>query len=152
MPSAISFGVLRRVGALDQRDHAVEEALARLLGDLDDDPVGEHARAAGDRAAVAAGLADHGRGLAGDRGLVDRGDALDHGAVAGDQLAGLDDHDVAAAQLGRRLLAAVAQTRDGLRAHRAQRVGLRLAAALGERLGEVGEDDREPEPDRDGEA
>ena len=28
--------------ALDQRDHAVEEALARQLGDLDDDPVGEH--------------------------------------------------------------------------------------------------------------
>ena len=62
----------------------------------------EHARAAGDRAAVAAGLADHRRRLAGDRRLVDRGDALDHGAVAGDQLAGLDDHDVAAVQLGRR--------------------------------------------------
>ena len=28
-------------------------------------------------------------------------------------------------------------------------VGLRLAAALGERLGEVGEDDRQPQPDRD---
>ena len=77
MPSAISFGVLRRVGALDERDHAVEEALAGLLRDLDDDAVREHARAAGDRAAVAAGLADDGRRLAGDRRLVDRGDALD---------------------------------------------------------------------------
>ena len=101
MPRAISLGVLRRSRALDQGDHAVEEALARLLGDLDDDPVGEHAGAAGDRAAVAAGLADHRRRLAGDGRLVDRGDALDHGAVAGDQLARLDDHDVAAVQLAR---------------------------------------------------
>ena len=38
---------------------------------------------------------------------------------------------------------------DGLGAHRAQRVGLRLAPALGQRLGEVGEDDGEPEPDAD---
>ena len=45
---------LAPLGALDEGDHAVEEALARLLGDLDDDPVGEHPRAAGDRAAVAA--------------------------------------------------------------------------------------------------
>ena len=37
------------------------------------------------------------------------------------------------------------------RAHRPQRVGLGLAAALGERLGEVGEDDGQPQPDRDGE-
>ena len=58
---------LAPLGALDERDHAVEEALARLLRDLDHDPVGEHARAAGDRAAVAAGLADHRGGLARDR-------------------------------------------------------------------------------------
>ena len=54
-------------GALDEHDHAVEEALSRLLGDLDDDPVREHARTASDCRAVAAGLADHGGGLAGDR-------------------------------------------------------------------------------------
>ena len=87
---------LAPLGALDERDHPVEEGLARLLRDLDDDAVGEHARAAGDGAAVAAGLADDGRRLAGDRRLVDRGDALDHGAVAGDHLAGLDHDDVAA--------------------------------------------------------
>ena len=96
---------LAPLGALDQGDHAVEEALARLLRDLDHDAVREHAGAAGDRAAVAAGLADHRRGLAGDGGLVDRGDALDHRAVAGDQLAGLDDDDVAALRARRRLLA-----------------------------------------------
>ena len=90
---------LAPLGALDQRDHAVEERLARLLGDLDDEPVGEQARTAGDRGAVAAGLADHRRRLAGDRRLVDRADALDHLAVGGDHLAGLDDDDVAALQL-----------------------------------------------------
>ena len=58
-PSAISFGRLAPLGALHQSDHAVEEAAARLLRDLDDDAVGEHARAAGHGAAVAAGLADH---------------------------------------------------------------------------------------------
>ena len=93
---------LAPLGALDERDHAIEERLARLLGDLDHDAVREHARAAGDRAAVAAGLADHRRRLAGDRGLVDRGDALDHRAVAGDHLAGLDDDDVAACAARRR--------------------------------------------------
>ena len=142
---------LAAVGALDELDHAVEEAAPRLLGDLDHDPVREHPRAAGDRAAVAAGLADHGRGLAGDRRLVDRRDALDHGAVARDQLARLDHDDVAAAQLGRPLGGAVTQARLGLGAHRAQRVGLRAPAALGERLGQIREHDRQPEPDRDGE-
>ena len=66
-----------------------------LRRDPHDDLVGEHPRAAGDSRAVAAGLADHGRRLAGDRRLVDRGDALDRLAVAGDQLAGGDDDDVA---------------------------------------------------------
>ena len=93
---------LAPLGALDQRDHPVQEGVAGLLRDLDQDVVGEHARAAGDRAAVAAGLADHGRRLAGDRRLVDRRDPLDHGAVAGDHLAGLDAHDVAACAARRR--------------------------------------------------
>ena len=39
---------LAPLGALDQRDHPVEERVARLLGDLDHDPVREHAGAAGD--------------------------------------------------------------------------------------------------------
>ena len=142
---------LAPLGALDQRDHAVQEALAGLLRDLDHDPVGEHARAAGDRAAVAAGLADHRRRLAGDRGLVDGGDALDHGAVAGDHLAGLDDHDVAALQLGGGALAAVAPGARWSRcASRAARPpgpcrGPRPAPRRG------CEDDGQPQPERDGE-
>ena len=97
--------------AFDERDHPLHERLAGLLRDLHDDPVRQHARAARDRAAVAAGLADHGRRLAGDGGLVDRGDPLDHGAVPGDDLAGLHHHDVALAQLARRRRRAVAQAR-----------------------------------------
>jgi hypothetical protein len=139
---------LAALGALHQGDHAVEEALAGFLSDLDYDAVGEHPRAARDRAAIPAGLADHGRRLAGHGGLVDRGDSLDYGPVAGDQLARLDHHHVAAAKLRRRLLAAVAQPRDRLGAHRPERCGLGLAAPLGERLGEVGEHHREPQPDR----
>jgi hypothetical protein len=49
---------LTPLGALHQRDHAVQERLSWLLGDLHDDPVREHAGAAGDGAAVAAGFAD----------------------------------------------------------------------------------------------
>ena len=53
------------------------------------------------------------------------------------------------AKLGGRASAAVAQPRDGLGAHGAQRVRLGLAAALGQRLGEVGEHDGQPQPERD---
>ena len=88
-------GRLAARGALDQRDHLVEEGLARRRGDADDDPVRQHAGAAGDGAAVAAGLPDDRGRLAGDRRLVDGRDALDDVAVAGDDLAGLDDHAVA---------------------------------------------------------
>ena len=98
MFSAISFGRLLPGGALDQGDHPVDEGLARPAGDPHDDPVRQHRGAAGDRRAVAAGLADHRRGLAGDGRLVDAGDALDDVAVAGDHLAGDDDHRVAGLQ------------------------------------------------------
>ena len=85
--------------ALDERDHPVEEALARLRRHPDDDLVGEDARAAGDGGAVAARLADHRRRLARDRRLVDARDPLDHLAVGRDHLAGRDDDLVADAEL-----------------------------------------------------
>ncbi len=95
-------GRLLPVRALDQGDHPVDEALPGLLRDRDDDPVGEHLGAAGDGAAIAAGLPDHRGRLAGDGGLVHAGDALHHVAVAGDDVAGLADDHVALAQLRRR--------------------------------------------------
>ena len=54
--------------------------------------------AAGHGAAVAAGLADDRRALAGDDRFVDRRDALDDLAVAGDDVAGFADDDVAGPQ------------------------------------------------------
>ena len=91
-------GRLLPVGALDERDHPVDEALAGLLGDLDDDAVRQHRGAAGDRGPVAAGLADDRCRFAGDRRLVHRGNAFHDVAVAGDGLAGFDDDDVALLQ------------------------------------------------------
>ena len=125
-------GRLLAGGALDQRDHAVEERLAGLARDPHHDAVGQHLGAAGHRRAVAAALADHRRRLAGDGRLVHRGDAFDDLAVAGDHLAGLDDHQVALAQ--RRATARpprsrrCAATRPRSPCALAQRVGLRLAA------------------------
>ncbi len=147
-------GGLLALGALDEGDHPVEEALARVRAHPHPDPVREHGRAAGDGGSVAAGFADDRRGLAGDDRFVDGGGALDHLAVAGDDLARHDDDDVALAQgLGRHLLGDPAgrglAVRERLRPRLAQGVGLGLAAAFGERLGEVREDDREPEPERD---
>ncbi len=75
-------GRLLARGALDERDHPVEEGLARVRRDLDDDAVGENARAAGHGGAVASRLPDDGGRLAGDRRLVHRGDPFDDGSVS----------------------------------------------------------------------
>jgi hypothetical protein len=72
--------------ALDERDHPVKEGLAGARGDLDRDAVGQDDCTVRDRAAVPAGLADLRGGLAGDRGLVNDGDAFDDVSVAGNDL------------------------------------------------------------------
>ena len=142
------------LGALHERDHAIQEGFARVGADLHHDPVGEDARAARHRAAVAAALANDRRRLARDGRLVHRGHALHHVAIAGDDVPGLDQHQVAFAQIRRghllHLPGAVSACQalgHGGRARAAQRVGLRLAASLGHGLGEVGKDHREPQPD-----
>ena len=86
---------------LDKGDHPVDERLAGLGGDAHDDAIGEHAGAAGHRAAVAAGLADDRCGLSGDRRLVDGRNAPHDVAVAGDELTGGHQHDVAEREFGR---------------------------------------------------
>ena len=105
-------------GPFDQGDHAIQERLAGAGRDLDDDAVGQDARAAGHAGAVAAGLADDRGRLAGDRRFVDRGHAFDDLAVAGNDLAGLDDHPVAGLQVGG----------DGLLDRRRRRAGDRPAS------------------------
>ncbi len=138
--------------ALDQSDHPVDEGLAGLGGDLDDDAVGEHLRTAGDGAAVTAGLPDDRGRFAGDRGLVDAGDALDDISVPRNDVAGLADDQIADAQVGSGdpfLCRPGQPAGDGVGLGLAQGVGLGLAAALGDGLRQVGEDRREPQPDGD---
>ena len=79
-------GRLLALRAFDQADHAIEEAFAGIRGHAHDDAIGEHARAAGHRAAVAAGFANDRRRFAGDRRLVDRRGAFEHVAVGGNDL------------------------------------------------------------------
>ena len=79
-------GRLLTRGAFDESDHPVEEGLARIRRDLDDDAVRENARAARHRRPVAAGLADDRGRLAGDRRLVDGRDPLDDRSVARNHL------------------------------------------------------------------
>ena len=153
-------GRLLALGALDQPDHTIEEGGAGRGGDADADPIGQHLGSAGHRRAVAARLADDRGRFAGDGCLVDRGDALDHLAVGGDVVAGLDQHDVADPQAGagdKLIVSGIRCLQElGLRlgALTPERVGLRLAAALGNGLREVGEQDRQPQPqdDLEGEA
>ncbi len=143
------------LGALDHRDHTVEEPLAFAARNAHDEPVRQHARAARDGREVAAGLAQHGRGFARDGALVDRRDTFDDLTVGGNRVVGLDEHEVVALQRARLdhlvLRSQLAEQLLGVHvaAHRAQRRGLGLAAAFGDGFGEVREQHREPQPDRD---
>ncbi len=147
-------GRLLPLGSLDQGDHAVDEAGAGLGRDPHHDAVGQDSGPAGDARAVAAGLSDDRGRLAGDGGFVHRGDAFDDLAVAWDQLAGGDDAQVAHVQVRRGHLAdgpvRIAPMSHRLPAGPAQCVGLGLAPPFGHRLGEVGEQHREPQPDGHG--
>jgi hypothetical protein len=78
-------------------------------------------------------------------------------AVRRDVVAGVDEHEITLSQPGgRNLLRRRVAPRLGkpfgrdVLASLAQRVGLRFAAAFGHRLGEVREEDGEPEPERHG--
>ncbi len=92
-------GRLLALGAFHHGDHAVQEAFAGVGRDADHQPVGEHQGAPGDGGTVAAALADDWRALAGDGALIHRSHALHHLAIPGDGLAGLDQHEIADAQI-----------------------------------------------------
>ena len=138
-------------GALDQRDHAVEEGLTRKRRDLDHDPIRDDPRAASNARAIAARLADDRRGFAGDRGFVHRRDPFDDFAVAGNHLPCRYDDAVARSQIGRQdFLEATAGSIEAiggrLAARLAQRFGLRLAARFRERGREIREQHGQEKP------
>ena len=119
-------------------------------GDLHLDPIGKNRGSSRHRRAVAAGLANDGSGLAGNRRLIDRSHALDDFAVAGNEIPSLDENDVSNPQIERRdtlddaLHPALALGIDQpLRMRVASRpakgVGLRLAAPFRDGFGEIGE-------------
>src|SRR5262249_41566985 len=103
--------------AFYQRDHAIQEGLARVGGDPHLDPVGQHFRAARDRTAIATRFADDGRALARDRRFVDAGDSFDDIAIARDGFTRFHQHDIPGAELRGgnhfRLAAAVEETTSG---------------------------------------
>ena len=84
--------------AFDERNHAVQKTFAGIGGDADFDFVREHARAAGDGAAVAAGFADDRRGFAGDGGFIHRRRAENDFAVGGNDFVGAHENDIAFAE------------------------------------------------------
>ena len=141
--------------ALDQADHLVDESRAGRSRDADLDPVGQHLGAAGHRRAISAGFADHRRGLAGDRRLVDRGHAFDDFTIGGNNVAGLDQHDIAYLELVAWDQLVVGSVRSGqqlglgLGPAAAERIRLRLAASFRHRFREVGEQHGEPQPEDD---
>ena len=143
----------------DERNHAVEEGRSRRSRNADLDPVGKNAGAAGHGRAIAATLADHGRGLAGDRRFVDRGDAIDNIPIARDEVAGLDeerDRPASGPTPGPARCESPSGDetfRDRVGARLAQCRRLRLAAAFGHGFREIREKqcDPEPQPDLKGE-
>ena len=139
-------------GAFDQRNHPVQKTAAFFHRDADDDAIAQHARAAGDRAAVAAALANHGRGFAGDGRFIHAGDSFDDVAVGRNDVARFANDEIAFLQYrrGNFLFATVAQT-PGHRflSRPAQAGGLCLAAAFRNRLSEIGKEHCEPQPDRE---
>ena len=81
---------------------------------------------------------------------------LDHFAVRGHVVARLDEHDIGAPErigahpdAGRAILRMREFLRQYALLHAAQRRRLRLAAPFGERFGEIREQHREPQPQRD---
>ena len=107
--------------ALDQRDHAVDERMARLGCDSHDDAVREDASPAGHRAAVASAFPDDGGRFAGDGRFIDAGDSFDDFAIAGNDVARFANHQIANLQLrgGNSFLPVAAQSpSEGMRSER----------------------------------
>ena len=87
------------LGSLHQADHSIQKGFSGIRSNSDFDDVGEHARATGDCAAVASGLAHDRSRLAGNGGFVHRRSAFDDLPVTRDQLPSLDNNEISLAQL-----------------------------------------------------
>ncbi len=145
-------GRLLALRAFDQRNHAIQEAAASIHGDANNNAVAEDARAAGDSAPVAAALTDDRRGFAGDGRFVHAGDAIDHIAVGRNHIARFAHHGIAFLQIrsGDFFFPAVAQASRHRFLPRFSQAGrLGFAPAFGHRLRKIGEEHREPQPDRE---
>ena len=150
MLRAISFGVFCRLApstSAIMRSRNVSRARAVMRTTIS---IGEHPGAAGDRRTVAAGLPDHRRRFAGDRRLVDRWRCPRRSR----RRRGSSPRPTRR-RCRRRAAATTAPPRSPRRRRDgwpssppglAQRRRLRLAAALGHGLGEVGEQHGEPQP------
>ena len=99
---------------------------------------------------------DHWSQFAGDCRFVDRGHSLDHFAVGWDHVAGFHEHKVAHLEVRaghEPVILLVARTGDqlglSLGALAPQRIGLGLAAALGNGFGEIRKQHGEPQPHND---
>ena len=112
--------------AFDQRDHAVEKAVALVHRHANDDAIAQHARAAGHGAAIAAALANHRGGFAGDRGFIHARDSFNDIAVRGNDVTGFANDECRLSANRRRELS----PRVPLRKRRAIVVVARLAATL----------------------
>jgi len=141
--------------AFHHRDHAFKKAVTWLRRHAHHQPIRKQASTAGDGAAVTAGLAHHGRALAGHCAFVHRSDAFEDLAIRGQHIAGLHQVQIASPESagGCSLDAAIrpvagAHDLPGLRIPPgpAQRIRLCFAAPFRQRLREVGEQHREPEP------
>ena len=82
---------LLALGAFHHGDHPVQETFPRAGRDANDEPVGEHLRAACDGAAIAAAFPYDRRAFAGDRALIHGRHPFDDLAVGGDEIACLHE-------------------------------------------------------------
>ena len=139
---------------LDKCYNGFEEARTRCCGHLDDEPVGNHVRAADDRRALFAIVPnDRGR-LAGYRRLVDGSHTRNHHTVGGDGFIRLDQNQVARNQqvaCHQFVATAIAHAgsgktfRDGLLPGWAQGIQPCRAASSAESLPEHGQEYQHPQ-------
>ena len=144
------------LGTLHHADHALDEAAAARDARTHDEPIGENRRAARDVGEVSPGFSDDRRGLARNGRFVDGRDPRDHFAVAGNDVARKDENEVVSEKrhrvddlmrhVGTELVGGVDDARGRALSQIPQGSRLRVRPTFGQSLGEVGKEQRKPEP------